>query len=283
MKRLIALLALCSLSISAQELEHSLLWKVSGNGLKAPSFLYGTIHITCDNTLDAATLKALDDTKQLYLELDMDDPGMMAAMIGSIAMQDGVTMEQLASEDDFRITNDFFKKQMGMGLELMHGMKPLFVSMMLLPAQLGCTPKSVEEALIAVVKQQGEETLGLESVEEQMKIFDAIPYKVQMDELVKTAKSNASADKKELDQLMSLYKAKDLDAMVRATLESENKTTSEYGDVLLKDRNAKWIPEISEIAKEKPTFFGVGAAHLGGPDGVIRLLRKAGFKVEAVH
>ena len=34
--------------------------------------------------------------------------------------------------------------------------------------------------------------------------------------------------------------------------------------------------------KDKPTFFGVGAGHLAGEEGVIKLLRKQGFKVEAV-
>ena len=47
-----------SLFANAQELEKSLLWKISGNGLKQPSYLYGTIHITCDATLDENTLNA---------------------------------------------------------------------------------------------------------------------------------------------------------------------------------------------------------------------------------
>ena len=52
--------------------------------------------------------------------------------------------------------------------------------------------------------------------------------------------------------------------------------------MLLKNRNTNWIPKIEKAAKEKPTFFGVGAAHLGGDDGVIKLLRKKGYTVEAV-
>ena len=51
---------------------------------------------------------------------------------------------------------------------------------------------------------------------------------------------------------------------------------------LLINRNKNWIPEISKYAKEKPTFFGVGAGHLPGENGVINLLRKAGYTVKAV-
>jgi uncharacterized protein YbaP (TraB family) len=53
-------------------------------------------------------------------------------------------------------------------------------------------------------------------------------------------------------------------------------------DEMLDNRNLKWIPQIIETSKETPTFYAVGAGHLGGEKGVIRLLRKEGFKVTAV-
>ena len=83
-KLLIAAIALFTISLNAQDLEKSLLWKVSGNGITKPSYLFGTIHITCDATLDESVLKALDETEQLYLELDMDDPAMKAGMMGGM-------------------------------------------------------------------------------------------------------------------------------------------------------------------------------------------------------
>ena len=75
-----------SLFANSQELEKSLLWKISGKGLKSPSYLFGTIHATCDATLDANTLKALDDTKQLFLEIDMDDKAMPMQMMKMMKM-----------------------------------------------------------------------------------------------------------------------------------------------------------------------------------------------------
>jgi len=283
MKKFLLFWALgCSFLLGAQTLEKSLLWKISGNGLSQPSYLYGTIHMTCDNTLDEATKKAIANTQQLYLELDMDDPAMMGAMMQGINMKDGVTMDQLVSPEDYKAVDAFFKKRLGMSVDAMKSMKPMLLSAMLLPASLGCTPKSIEEALMAEIRKKNGETYGLESVAEQLAVFDAIPYKVQMEELVKSAKEDGQNDMDEINDLLKIYDSKDLDAMVEASLKSENRTTSEFGDELLTNRNRNWISRISRIAKEKPTFFGVGAAHLGGPDGVIRLLRKAGFKVEAV-
>ncbi len=283
MKQVLAFIALgSSLLLGAQTLEKSLLWKVSGNGIQT-SYLYGTIHMTCDNTLDDATKKAIAASKQLYLELDMDDPGMMPGMMKGINMKDGLTMDRLASPDDYKLVDAFFKKKIGVGIDAMKTMKPMMLSAMLLPAALGCTPKSIEEALMTEAKNYGEETFGLETVEEQLAVFDAIPYKIQMDELVKSARGDGQNDIDELAELVKLYGDKDLDALVAASEKSENRTTAEFGEILLKNRNQNWIPRILRLIKEKPTFFGVGAAHLGGPDGVIRLLRKMGYTVEAVN
>ena len=52
---------------------------------------------------------------------------------------------------------------------------------------------------------------------------------------------------------------------------------------MLNNRNNNWIPVIAAATKEKPTFFAVGAAHLGGEKGVISLLRKKGFKVTPIN
>ncbi|MNY79236.1 TraB family protein [compost metagenome] len=54
-------------------------------------------------------------------------------------------------------------------------------------------------------------------------------------------------------------------------------------ELMLFSRNKKWIPRMRKIMAVKPTFFAVGAAHLGGENGVIALLRKEGYKLRAVR
>lgn len=280
-KLLIAALGLFTLLTNAQQLDNSLLWKISGNGLSKPSYLFGTVHITCDATLKPKVLTALDATSQLYLELDMDDPNMQAEMMNGIMMKGGVTMKSLVSEADFKLINDFITKNTGMPLTLMERFKPFMVSAMLIPKMLDCPMQSVEQSLIEVTKKQNEQTYGLETFQEQFAVFDAIPYQEQMDDLLKTAKDGMAGDKAEYAKIYEAYSKEDLNALLKYVNESENKTTS-HGDVLLVNRNKNWIPKIEAVAKEKPTFFGVGAAHLGGDEGVIMLLRKKGYKVEAV-
>lgn len=271
-----------SLFANAQELEKSLLWEISGEGLESPSYLYGTIHATCDATLDANTLKALDETKQLYLEIDMDDKEMPMQMMKYMKMNNDEKLSTLVSEEDFIIIDSFLKDNVSMSAKMLDTFKPFMVSAMLLPKMLDCEFKSVEGELMRVTKEQNEEVYGLEKVEDQMKVFDAIPYQEQANELLKTAKNGLEKDKLEFQKMMNVYKKKDIEELLRMMDASDNKITADNKDVLLNNRNKNWIPIIIKTAKEMPTFFGVGAAHLAGDEGVIKLLRKAGYKVVAV-
>lgn len=283
MKKILFLVfGLFSIFNQAQPLEKALLWKISGNGLTQPSYLFGTIHATCDATLDAATLKALEETKQLYLEIDMDDPMLQMQMMQGMTMKNGVTISSLVSEEEFVIIDEFLQKNIGMSAKMINTFKPFMLNSMLLPKLLDCEFQSVEMELMKVTKAQNEEVYGLETIGDQLQVFDKIPYQDQVNELLKTAKSDLSKEKAEMKKIMDVYKTKDIEKMLVVMDESDNTISADNKDVLLVNRNRNWIPVIEKVIKSTPTFFGVGAAHLAGDDGVIKLLRKQGYKVEAV-
>jgi len=268
--------------VNAQKLDNALLWKITGNGLIEPSYLFGTMHITCDATLDKNVLTALDKTKQLYLEINMDDPALQAKMMDGALMKDGQKMSTLATPEDFKIVSDFLNTNLGMPATLLDRFKPSLVTMMMYPKLMECPAESIEMELMKVTKEQNEQLFGLETIEKQLAVFDAIPYKEQMEELTEMAKNGLEKEKESNKKLDAIYKSKNLQAIADYMQEEENKTYGDHADILLDDRNISWIPKIEEAAKATPTFFGVGAAHLGGEKGVILLLRKKGYKVEAV-
>ncbi|WP_333696727.1 TraB/GumN family protein [Flavobacterium sp.] len=283
MIRLLFWVVLCCFSfVQGQTLEKTLLWKISGNGIENPSYLYGTIHITCDNQLPTKVVKALNETQQLYLELDLDSPTLQQEMMMGMTMRNGITMSSLSSEEDFKIVDAFLKKNIGFSATMLNAIKPFMVSAMLYPKMIDCQVKSIENALMEISKNKNQSVFGLETVKEQMEVFETIAYDIQMEELIKTAKSELVNDRKEMQQVMAIYASEDVDKMVEFSKKSDNKISSQFDSVLLENRNVNWIPKIIEIAQQKSTFFGVGAAHLGGEMGVIRLLRKSGFTVEPV-
>jgi uncharacterized protein YbaP (TraB family) len=283
MKKLfIGAFALLASFAQAQKLDNSLLWKVSGNGLSKPSYLYGTMHITCNASLDKNVLTALDNTQQMYLELDMDDPNMQMEMMSGMMMKNGKKMSTLASPEDFAIVDKFLTENLGMSAKMLDGFMPALVEMMLMPKMMDCPMQSIEEELIKVTQAQKEEVYGLETVAAQMEALGAMPYEEQMEALIKTAKEGLAEGKKRYAELDKIYQSRDL-AKIEAYMKAEeNKLYADNAEVMLDNRNKNWIAKIEAAAKEKPTFFGVGAAHLAGDNGVIKLLRKKGYKVEAV-
>ena len=283
MKKLLLAVAVLISAISTAQEEKSLLWKISGNGLSQPSYLFGTIHITCDATLDKNVLKALDETNQLYLEIDMDDPELQAKTMQGMMMKDGKKISAMVSAEQYKALNILFLENIGMSVNKLDNFKPSFIEMMLLPSMLDCPIQSIENELLQVTKKQGEEVYGLETIESQMEIFDAIPYDEQAENLAELAEEGIDKNKEMYKRLMAIYESKDLKAIADFMKEEENAMYEEHSDILLDNRNKSWIEKIEKAAKDNPTFFGVGAAHLPGENGVINLLRKQGYKVEAVR
>lgn len=285
MKKLLAIIGLSLISfapIHSQELEKSLLWEISGNGLAESSYLYGTIHITCDATLDDNIKRALDETTLLVLELDMDDPKMQMEMMGGMMMQDGKTLKDLVSAEEYQIIEDFIKENLGLPIDALGTVKPFFLSAMLYPKLLDCPMQSFEAALMEVALEQEEEILGLETVQDQMNVFNQIPYEDQAIDLLRTAKDNMAYDKTSFKKMLEIYSQKDIEALYDYMLSDKNVITSEHLDKMLDNRNKNWIQKIIEFANEQRVFFGVGAGHLPGDNGVINLLRKEGYTVKPV-
>jgi uncharacterized protein len=139
---------------------------------------------------------------------------------------------------------------------------------------------SYELKFMEMAKRAGKTIGGLEEIQDQMIIFDKIPYKDQAEMLVdaineiKKDKTSESEIPSEFQGMVKVYKAQDIEGMVAAITNSK---LSGNESMLLEDRNKNWIPKIISKAKKEPTFFAVGAGHLGGQMGVIRLLRKEGY------
>ncbi len=263
--------------------DNALLYEVTGKNLTAPSYLYGTFHLVCPNDLvvSDAIKQAVSDTKQLYLEIDMDDPALQSTMMQSLMFTNGKTMKDYLSTDDYTVLDTYLKKTSGMGMAQLTAIKPIGLYSFMAMGALGCQPASYDMTLMQLASKDKKEVLGLERLEDQLAIFDKIPMEKQVALLVDMARKPDEA-KKELAKLLTAYKTQDLSAMMQQMKESKYDGLEDFQADLLEKRNQNWIPIIEKAAATKPTFFAFGAGHLGGPNGVIALLRKQGYTVKGV-
>ncbi len=261
----------------------SLLWKISGQDLPAPSYLYGTIHLICaeDLKISEALQKAVDETEQLVLELDMDAPDFLQKTQTLSLNPKGSDLCRKMNKDIRKRINDFFQKYYGLSFAQISTLKPLVWQAMILQQMVECegAPASYEKILMQIVQKQNKQVLGLEEVEEQFALFDEIPREAQWDWCNEYIK-NFEESKNEMKLLTDWYKKEDLEAIYRLT--KDEPQIKDFGEKLLKNRNKKWIKKIKKYARNKPAVFAVGVAHLPGKTGLIRLLKKAGYTLTPV-
>ncbi len=268
-------------SASGQEESNSLLYKVEGNGIKA-SYLYGTIHLmpATEFELKEKVEKAFNESEQIVLELDMDDPSIPASMMQGALMTDGTTLDKLLTEEEYQMLDKELKASMGVGLETFNSMKPFFLSTMLMAKLVGEQPASYEGTFVQMAMANEQEILGLETVEDQLGVFDKVSYESQAEDLMEMF--TEEEEMKELyKKMIEAYKAEDSETLYELLVEGYDGNQEEIG-YLLDDRNQKWIPQFKVFSADKTTFYGVGAGHLEGELGVINLLRKAGYTVTAI-
>ncbi len=270
--------------------DKALLWKISGNGLKKPSYLLGTIHLIPKKQFHFSdhTYDALAEARRVTFEIDMKEMTNIVAQFNLLTkafMSGGKTLRDLLPPEDYAFVRQKLDAK-GMPAPMLERMKPMFLST-LFSSDEGSgvtdnsTMTSVEMELYRQVKRRKLESAGLETAAYQMAIFDSIPYEAQAKMLVETLRNSDGADQ-DYDKMVELYQQKDINAM-EAMMGEEAYGMNAYQDILLRNRNRNWIPVMGRMMREKATLFAVGAGHLGGKTGVIALLRTEGYKVEAAE
>ncbi len=273
-------------------LEKSLLWEIEGKGLKTPSYLYGTIHMIGkdDYFLTDQTRTAFDKAEQVVFEIDMEEMNNMFvqfSLLMQLFMEGGQTLRDLVSQEDYDLVKAHFE-EIGLPLMLLERIKPLFLSVFASGdiSQEGFASGEVvsyEMEFMEMAQAAKKDISGLETIEFQMSIFDSIPYKDQAAMLVESIKAEeGEGSGMDFKALVEVYKSQDLEAM-QQTIEEEGASVSSYENILLSGRNTNWIPIMVKKMQKKSCFFAVGAAHLGGPNGIIALLRKEGYTLRPLH
>lgn len=270
--------------------ENSLLWEISGKGIQAPSYLFGTIHMIGkeDFFLTEATKASFEKAQRITFEIDMEemtDFTKLFPLLMKSFMANDTTLEDLLTPQDYALVQEHFES-VGLPMMFLNRIKPMFLSalgegdMTSMDGSSGDV-MSYEMELMSMAQQRKLPIDGLETAEFQMSVFDSIPYKVQAEMLVESIKTEDTGEG-QFEQMVKLYKNQDLQGM-QSMMESEEGGIGGYEDLLLVGRNRNWIPVMAGMMAERPTFFAVGAGHLGGGQGVVALLREAGYTVKPLR
>lgn len=275
------LILIFSQPLAAEQEEKSLLWKISGNGLEQESYLFGTIHLICQDKfkMEERILNALNKSKKIALEIDMSDQNMMMEMQRLSVNADFKNIKDEFEPEQGKAVDEFLQNKYGVGLEQLGVLKPFVLSTMILTKMMPCEEISSYEMFFVQNAQDGEiPMVGLETIADQVKLFDHIPLETQLNDIGDLVTDGNGIQ--EFESLVAAYLNEDIELLYE--LITKNEMFHNYGDILLVDRNQKWIPIIEDLIREETTFIAVGSGHLASETGVIQLLRDAGYEVEPI-
>jgi uncharacterized protein YbaP (TraB family) len=262
----------------------SLLWRIEGNGLDRPSYVFGTMHaIPAERFKMWKRLEELAaESNVIVMELDLDDINPML-MAGKGLMPGGKRLMDVMEPDDYaRVKQVMIDSLKTTTLEWMayDMMKPLFVISGLVKAVMGDI-KGYEDELMTIAKKHEITIEGLETLEEQLAILDTIPIERQAEMLVEALGALDSV-RWVLDRLIDMYEAEELDSIEALMHEDTYGDFLEFEDPLLSDRNKRWVDQMPNWMTKGQTLFAVGAGHLPGEEGLLSLLRSTGYTVTPI-
>lgn len=248
-----------------------------------PSYLFGTIHVICpaDYLWTTKMIAALNESKKVCFEMDLDDPNVMMQVATAMMDKNGKNLKDYFTAEQYDKLARYVKDSLGSDITMFQQFKPVALETLMEGKTAGCdNPVSYEEKIMATAKQGNKEVLGLETPQEQIAVLETIPVDSVIKDVMDVV-NNKQQDAGDYDKMISAYKNQDLPALYAILKDSKEMGGNDMKN-FLDERNKKWIDRMADKMEQSSVFFAVGAGHLWGTNGVINLLRKAGYKVEPI-
>ena len=294
MKRLTLVLGLL---LVATAVHAQLLWKVTGNGLGRPSYILGTHHMAPSTMIDQikGMNEAIAGCDIVVGEVEKDSlmsPEVQARMAQAMVAPLDSTLDKVLTPADYGIVEKVFNKYfgtLGMKLKQVNNLKPSAISTQMQAMQaIKYFPNFDANSLIDVMVQTraneaGRPSVGLESVDEQINLLFNGSIANQAKGLVEACKQDEFFQVQSA-ALADAYLHQDLDKLLAVMTDATMGGDSEEEmEVLIYSRNRSWAEKLKVIMPERACLVCVGAGHLPGEQGLLQLLRNAGYTVEPMQ
>jgi len=263
----------------------SFLWKVQSGARVV--YLAGSVHALSADVypLSPAFERAFAASGTLVEEIDLSEAESLAiapTILAKGMYLDGRRFDSVVSKETAAMVTARLKES-GMPVEMFQAMKPWMVMLMVsaleaqkagLDASLGLDKHFYDRA-----KTAGKAIIGLETAESQMDRLDKMPDTLQ-EQLLRSSLSEMETSRNLLKEIVAGWRRGDVAGLEKTLLSDFTEYPAAYRSLLV-ERNQNWVPQIDAcLAKPQPCLVVVGAAHLVGPDGLLAIMQRKGYKIE---
>lgn len=274
--------------VAALGCQAQIFYKVEGNGLSRPSYLFGTHHFASEAILDSVpqARQALKEIECVVGELDMtgNPMALVQEMQAHMMAPADSTLSKLIPADRYAKADSIFTSLTGgmVNLAMIDNMKPMMAETTLsgiIAAKEMPQTGQIDSYFQNLAKRDSIEVQGLETADFQAHVlFDIIPLDRQAESLLSTL-DNPDKILADVKALNEAYISRDADRIWNFAKEAALDSEGEFFEILLNRRNAAWLEKLPGMMADKPLFVAVGALHLYGDGGLVEGLRKLGYTV----
>jgi len=264
-------------------------WRVTGpNG--AEITLLGSMHVLrpSDHPLPASLDELVERADLIVMEVDIDDIDVAAQqrlILEKAMLPQGTVLEDVVDEEAYRLVEQHMR-ELGVDLAQLERFEPWFLAITVL--ELGMrkigfqAERGVEQYVLGRAQAAGKEIVGLETLEFQIGLFDALPPE-QQQALLEQTLGELDEGAAVLGEMVAAWRDGELESLSAELLDEFDQFPGLYETIVTK-RNSAWVPTLEQmLADGHRRLVVVGALHLVGPDSVIEQLRKRGHDVERLQ
>jgi uncharacterized protein YbaP (TraB family) len=260
--------------------KHSLLWEISGKEIAANSYLFGTMHVRDNRAFRNIEFleKCIHNCSAFAAEFDLKDTDQQQLQEAT-ALPNGSSLEDYLNPRIYKKLDRLLLKETGYKLRQLKYSSPILLFNLISEAQFqDDNPVALDNALYNIAQDADKDLMGLETFEEQMSVFSKVDIEDQCRSLKKMA-THFISFKRELKKTSELY----IQGDIQKLLKKSKRSIGGMRKVLLYDRNIIMADRFESFAKEQSLFAAIGAGHLGGKKGVLRLLKQKGYTIKPVR
>lgn len=267
-----------------------LLWQIDGAGPE-PSYLFGTMHSADEEVTDLAApvLDALERAQSLSLEVIMTPEAQMSLAFAGM-LSDGRTLEQVVGPDLFRRAVESGRPY-GIGQAQLQLLKPwsAMVLFSLPPSEIkrqAAGKKALDHRLQEVATERGLALHGLEEIDEQIAMFSDL---TESDQVAMLDATLSQSDQVELnfEKMRDAYLDRNpggiFEMLQAQQTEFDPALAEAFSERLLDDRNDRMVERMQPRLAEGGAFVAVGALHLPGEGGILKLLEGHGYQLTRLY
>ncbi|MDX2001602.1 MAG: TraB/GumN family protein [Chitinophagales bacterium] len=272
------ILATTALLVRGQGNDKAVLWRVSGNGLKNPSYLFATLewHDTAFLATQAQVLPFLDSVKVVLTESDYALPPTHSEL-SLFASDNRFSIKQQLTPDEYKLLTSYCSQNYGISV-IDDRIKPIYPYLLLSTHWAKDTLKSIEWSLYQKAIEKGKTCYGYLSLKEQMANLDSLTLSEQT-ALLKGALKDLGKEKNH-GKVVQAYMEGDLEEVQK--LYRKNVYPGKLFFLLCWNDNASIAAKIEQRMQMQPALIAVPAQRLGKEGGIIELLRKKGYVLEPI-